>query len=227
MDVQCRRRGRLFPPALWALLLVLGLASTTPAQSASGAIVRCVTADGATIYTDQACGFSGAKPAPMSTGLITRLVSEARIARAQGMEAILPLGAATDASPPAAITRRPAADGCARTPRQLANDLRGSLVLGDVNRLAESYHWVGMHSREGKRTLDRLAHLLGHPAVDTQYYAAQVASISEDDETRGGDGGILQVLLAGQGAPSVIEFNVQRYEGCYFVRFPSDGATIA
>lgn len=225
MDAEHRARVRLLSPASWALMLVLGLASTSPARSASGVIVRCTTADSASIYTDQPCAFSGGRPAPMSTALVARLVSEAHVAHEQGVKAALPLGAGTDVPPSAGITRRPAAEGCARTPHQLAADLRGSLALGDVNRLAESYHWVGMHSREGKHTLDRLAHLLGHQAVDSQYYAAQVASLS--DETRGGDGGILQVVLAGRGAPSVVEFDVQRYAGCYFVRFPSSGATIA
>ena len=226
MDAQ--RRNRVGPAFLasWTLALVLGLASTSPARSAPGVIVRCMTADGASVYTDQPCAFSGGRPAPMSTALVARLVSEAHVAREQGADTALPLGIGDDMQSATGITRRPAADGCARTPRQLADDLRGSLVLGDVNRLAESYHWVGMHSRESRRTMDRLAHLLGHQAVATQYYAAQMASLSDDD-SRGGDGGILQVMLAGDGAPSMIEFDVQRYAGCYFVRFPSGGATIA
>ena len=48
------------------------------------------------------------------------------------------------------IARRSAAAGCARTPTQLSMDLHGSLALGDVNRLAESYHWVGMTQAQSK-----------------------------------------------------------------------------
>jgi hypothetical protein len=88
-----------------------------------------------------------------------------------------------------------------------------------------------MHTRDGRRTLDRLAHLIGKQAIDAQYYAAQIASLSDEaslsDGGRGSDGGILQLVLAGHDAPSIVEFDVHRYAGCYFVRFPSDGATIA
>ena len=184
-------------------------------DAASAALVRCVAPDGSSIYTDHACAASGARPAPMSTALIARLVTEARIAHDQGTAAVLPLGAVDpNAAAPTTLHRRPADQGCARTPHQLAADLRGSLVLGDVNRLAESYHWVGMHSREGQRTLGRLARLLGHPAIDSQYYAAQVSSLDGDD-------------VHGSDTPSIVEFDVHRYAGCYFVRFPSGNATIA
>jgi hypothetical protein len=226
-----RRRLPLLPPLLVAWIVALGLALATPARSAPGAIVRCTTPDGGSVYTDRACGLSGARPAPMSGALIARLVTEARVARDQGVDASLPLGVDATGAPtaPASLSaRRPAADGCARSPHQLADDLRGSLVLGDVNRLAESYHWVGMRTREGRRTLDRLAHLLGHPAIDSQYFDAQVTSLADADGSgRGGDSGVLQLVLAGDGAPTVVEFDVRRYAGCYFVRFPSDGATIA
>src|SRR6478672_2219540 len=213
-------------PALFGMALVVALTLSPPAHSAPGMIVRCTAPDGSTLYSDRPCASSGARPAPMSNALFARLTSEARLARAQGLDASLPLGVDADAGAPSTVPRRPAAEGCARTPRQLAADVRGSLALGDVNRLAESYHWVGMHTREGRRTLERLGHLLGHQAVDSQYYAAQLASLSDDD-TRGGDGGILQVVLSGRSAPTVVEFDVHRYAGCYFVRFPESGATIA
>ena len=211
--------------ALFALSLLL--APAQPARSAStGRIVHCMTHDGGSLYTDGTCAAAGARPAPMSGALVTRLVDEAHVARDQGLDVALPFGMDPGAPTPTAPPRRPAAAGCARSPQQLAVDLRSALALGDVNRVAESYHWTGMHSREGQRTLTRLAHLLGRPAVDTQYYAAQIASLSDDD-ARGGDGGILQLVLAGRDAPSVVEFDVHRYAGCYFVRFPGNGATIA
>jgi hypothetical protein len=227
----CRSRHRPLLPLLAAWIVALGFVLAAPARSAPGAIVRCTTPDGGSVYTDRACAVSGARPAPMSGALIARLVTEAHVARDQGADASLPLGVDARGAPtaPASLSaRRPAADGCARSPHQLATDLRGSLVLGDVNRLAESYHWVGMRTREGRRTLDRLAHLLGHPAIDSQYYAAQVTSLSDEgDDAHGGDGGILQLVLAGDGAPTIVEFDVRRYAGCYFVQFPSGGATIA
>lgn len=224
----CLPRRRLLFPLLVAAIVPLGLAlATPPARSAPGAIVRCTTPEGGSVYTDRACAASGARPAPMSDALVARLVTEAHVAHDQGSEASLPIGAIPTRVAP--ITRRPAAEGCARSPHQLADDVRGSLVLGDVNRLAESYHWVGMHTREGRATLARLARLLGHPAIDSQYYGAQLTSLddTDGDARGGGDGGVLQVVLAGDGAPTIVEFDVRRYAGCYFVRFPSDGATVA
>lgn len=211
--------------------LALGLALAAPARSAPSTtlIERCTAADGTSVYTDKPCALAGARPAPLSPGLLARLASERHVAGLQGDDATMPVTLADAAPSVSANGRRAAADGCARTPRQLADDLRGSLALGDVNRLAESYHWVGMSQRQGERTLDRLARLLGHQALDGRYYAAQLASLSDAGlaDARGGDGGLLQLVLAGRGAPSVVEFDVHRYDGCYFVSFPQAGATIA
>jgi len=220
-------RRRLLLPLFVAWIVALGLTLAAPARSAPGAIVRCTTPEGGSVYTDRACASSGARPAPMSDALVARLVAEAHVVQDQGGEASLPVGATPTRVAP--ITRRPAAEGCARSPHQLADDVRGSLVLGDVNRLAESYHWVGMRTREGRATLARLARLLGHPAIDSQYYGAQMTALDDTggDARGGGDGGVLQVVLAGDGAPTIVEFDVRRYAGCYFVRFPSEGATVA
>lgn len=221
----CLSQRRLLLPLFGAGIVALGLLLATPARSAPGAIVRCMTPAGGSVYTDGACAASGARPAPMSEALVARLVTEAHVAHDQGLEASLPIGAGPARVAP--IVRRPATEGCARSPHQLADDVRGSLVLGDVNRLAESYHWVGMHTREGRATLARLQRLLGHPAIDSQYYGAQMTALSDDGGARGGDSGVLQVVLAGDGAPTIVEFDVRRYAGCYFVRFPTDGTTSA
>ena len=60
-------------------------------------------------------------------------------------------------------------------------DLRASLAMGDVNRVAESYHWLGMSTREGERTIDRLQALTGKPVVDSHYFDAQIQMASLDD----------------------------------------------
>lgn len=217
-------------------MLGLGLSLSPSARSAPSATIieRCIAAGGGSVYTDKPCAAFGAHPAPLSGELLARLASDRRVAALQGdSDASLP-ASLDDVAPSteAAPGRRSAAAGCARTPQQLGDDLRGSLALGDVNRLAESYHWVGMSYRQGERTLDRLAHLLGKQALDSRYYAAQIASLADDgsvdaSDSRGGDGGILQLVLAGRGAPSVVEFDVHRYAGCYFVSFPQAGAAIA
>ena len=217
-------------------VLALGLSLAPAARSAPSAtlIERCIAAGGGSVYTDRPCAAFGARPAPLSGELLARLASDRHVAALQGdADASLP-ATLDDVAPSvdAAPGRRSPAAGCARTPQQLAADLRGSLALGDVNRLAESYHWVGMSYRQGERTLDRLARLLGKQALDSRYYAAQIASLADDGtvdagDGRGGDGGILQLVLSGRGAPSVVEFDVHRYAGCYFVSFPQAGATIA
>ena len=83
-------------------------------------------------------------------------------------------------------------------------DLYGALALGDVNRVAESYHFAGMSSSAGRATMNRLQRLLGREVIDSQSYAP----------------GSLQLLLAdASGGASAIDFDVHRYAGCYFVSF--------
>jgi len=109
----CLSRRRLLLPLLVAWTVALGLVLATPARSAPGLIVRCTTADGGSVYTDRACALSGARPAPMSGALVARLVTEAHVARDQGVDASLPLGVDATGAPAThpLVARRPAADG--------------------------------------------------------------------------------------------------------------------
>ena len=204
---------------LAATLLLAGMPAPAPLRAAS-AILRCESADGTLVYTDKACGAFGAKAAPIPGELLGRIYrDEARF------------GGDADSSmpdaPASSTGRRAASGGCARTPTQLAMDLRGSLALGDVNRVAESYHWVGMSSRQGERTLDRLQRLIGKPVLDSHYFDAQIgasvdgsALLASNDTSIGGDAGMLQLVLGGgDTARSAIDFDVHRYAGCYFVTF--------
>lgn len=197
--------------------------------AASSALRRCQSADGAPIYTDKACAAFDAKSVAISSDLRFRIASEAsRESAAASMtgsaDAELPVVAAP-------APRRPLAAGCARTPTQLTMDLRAALMLGDVNRVAESYHWAGMSSRQGKHTLERLQHLIGKPAVEAHYYNAQIsfASTSPDEDGAwipassssgiGGGSGVLQLVLGEGTSASFIDFDVERYAGCFFVKF--------
>ena len=203
---------------LAATLLLSAVPAAAPLHAAS-AILRCQSPDGTLVYTDKACGAFGAKAAPMPGALLSRIYhDEARF------------DSDADADAPAVlppVERRSASRGCARTPTQLAMDLRGSLALGDVNRVAESYHWVGMSSRQGERTLDRLQRLIGKPVLDSHYFDAQIGAavdgatlLASNDSSIGGDGGMLQLVLGGgDTARSAIDFDVHRYAGCYFVTF--------
>jgi len=217
-------------PLLALLVALLSLLATpfAPPVEASAAILRCRSPDGVLVYTDKSCSAFGAQAAPIPGHVLMRIAEQDKLeARVSGVDAMRPLDVATPATRPGArgedavATRRSAVDGCARTTAQLERDIRGSFALGDVNRLAESYHWVGMGSREGQRTMDRLQHLLDQRVVDTQVFSAQIAMAGDwpDAASLGGDGGMLQLVLGDDGMASVVDFNVKHYAGCYFIQF--------
>jgi hypothetical protein len=225
----------------WLPALVLTLAcaaspTTAPVQAGTG-IQRCQDPEGATLYTDKPCRALGARPVPLSAELATRIVRERSHEQALSMATFEAGAGAMEtpvyanasaplslASSPAAPARRSVAAGCARTPTQLQMDLRGAFALRDVNRIAESYHWVGVSHRGAMRILDRLQSMARRQVADTEYFNASIASgdgmyASADDSAIGGSGGILQVTFAGADGGSIADFDVERYRGCYFVRF--------
>jgi hypothetical protein len=207
-----------------AVFALLGATlSATPAAASS--LQRCVGSDGREVYTDRACGRLGASAVPLPAGLLARIARDQAAERrrdpfAGTVDAALPLDAGSTSA-----GRRSPASGCARSPGQLAADLRAALAHGDVNRVAESYHWAGMSAEAGGHVMERLQRLAARKAVDSRYYgsfggiadgAALLASAS-DDEVVGP--GLLQVVLGEGGVRSVVDFDVHRYAGCYFVSF--------
>ena len=208
------------PFFLFLFLLLTSLAMPRPLLAAPPAIQACVAQDGGAVYTDKPCRTLGAQSVPMRGELMNRIAQEqAREAIVSGVEvSYLPSmdeGAMADARD--AIGRRSAAGGCARSPRQLAMDLRGAFALGDVNRIAESFQWVGMSQRTANATMQRLSKLARRPLVDAQYYGAFMASAG--GETYGGSGGVLQLQFGGTSLATVQDLDVERYHGCWFVRF--------
>jgi hypothetical protein len=232
--------------SLLATLITGVLLSTVPAAApveATSAIQRCESPDGTLVYTDKSCAAFSAKAVPISGELLTRIAHEdAReesIATAlngdadsmdagQYADAAMPLDAATDTQIP--VSRRAPGGGCARTPTQLAMDLRGALGLGDVNRVAESYDWVGMSNKQGQRTMDRLQQLIGRPVIDSHYFDAQITSspfiadagaviTADASNDRPGDAGMLQLTLGSGTRATIIDFDVRHYAGCYFIRY--------
>lgn len=222
---------------------VLTLAcATSPAPAplhAGTGVERCAADDGSTLYTDKACRAMGAKAIPVSATLARRILQEQALERRaivngavalDGMDAGEDASAYADAAAPLALaapmSRRSVAAGCARSPTQLQMDLRGAFALGDVNRIAESYHWVGVSPRNAARIMDRLATLARRQVDDARYFdawigdgAAMFADAGSTLETAasGGSGGVMQVSFAGDGG--ITEFEVERYKGCWFVRF--------
>lgn len=188
-----------------------------PAVQAGSGIQRCESTGGAAIYTDKACRSFGAKAVPMSGELLVRLANE----EPNGPQGSL---ASSQIAAPAP-GRRSVAAGCARTPTQLAMDLRGAFALGDVNRIAESYHWVGMSHAGAMAVMQRIEQLQRDTLVDTQYFDATIGSgFASLADSSGGDidggAGILQATFGDDGrVTSITDFEVRRHAGCYFVRF--------
>lgn len=66
---------------------------------------------------------------------------------------------------------------CARNQDDLLFGVRSALESGDVNRLADFYHWTGMGTAEGYRVMGRLSKLSERPLVDVRL----VSSAEPDD----------------------------------------------
>src|SRR6476620_619371 len=124
-----RMMNRSLLSTLAATLLLCTAPMSTPLQATS-AILRCQSPDGTLVYTDKACSAFGAKAAPMPGTLLTRIYrDESHFDDADVGAGALP-----------AVARRDPTAGCARTPAQLAVDLRASMPRAAVNRVDESYH---------------------------------------------------------------------------------------
>jgi hypothetical protein len=200
------------------------IASTFPAANTAEAgptVQQCRTADGTSLFTDKPCKLVGAQAVPIRGELATRLVREQAIeASVSGVEvSTIQPDRMTMAAAREAIGRRSIAGGCARTPTQLAMDLRGSFALGDVNRVAESYDWVGMGQRAANATMQQLERLAHRQVADTQYYDAQIGGFADAGDGIGGSAGVMQVRFGDGAGATIQDFDVERYRGCYFVRF--------
>lgn len=191
----------------------------TPVNAGTG-IQRCQATDGTTIYTDKPCSVHGATATPMSGELMTRIAREEAMA-----EAHYDLADASQLLAPAiAPGRRSAAAGCARSATQLAMDLRGAFALGDINRIAESFQWAGMTHREGQMGMERIDRLNDTPLMDARYLDATLGPAGmqlADASTSSGDAGagIMQLWFGDGGEQRIVDLDVKRYQGCYFVEF--------
>jgi hypothetical protein len=134
-------------------------------------------------------------------------------------------GGADDPQYAYAPGRRSPVSGCARNPAQLATDLQASVAMGDVNRIAESYHFAGMSTAAGEQVLDRLQRYAGRPVAQSHYYGASIGLAMPADAGLGASAdaeapGMVQLVLGGDdGAATAVDFDVEHYAGCYFVTF--------
>jgi hypothetical protein len=79
-----------------------------------------------------------------------------------------------------------------------------------------------MSQRAANATMQRLEHLSHHSIVDAQYYDAQMSGgelYADAGAPAGGGGGVMQLTFSGESGGAIQDFDVQRYAGCYFVRF--------
>ena len=214
-------------PLFAAVALTLActaIPAPAPLQAATS-LQKCRSADGSIGYTDGSCRVFGNDSTTISSKVLDVPAGPSPAGFPLSGEAF----AAAEMSTTYAPGRRSPADGCARTPTQLAMDLHASIALGDVNRVAESYDWAGMSNEAGQRTMDRLQGLIGRPVLDSRYLDASIGfgggmamlASSDPAAAAAGDAGMLQLLLAdGDGGHATsIDFDVHRYAGCYFVAF--------
>ncbi|MEJ7747543.1 MAG: hypothetical protein WKF61_12545 [Luteimonas sp.] len=209
-----------------ATLVVTALLAATPYSqpvNAGTGLQRCQTQDGTVLYTDKACGALGATTTPISGQLTTRIAREEAMSDAS---AAIAIDGQDDMATIPATGRRSLSGGCARTPTQLAMDLRGAFALGDVNRIAESYHWTGLSHQEGQRIMARLEQFTGKRISDVDYFNAQIQSagrgghdVASTAHTYGGSAGVMQVRFGTGASTSVADFDVEKYSDCYFIKF--------
>jgi hypothetical protein len=214
---------KALPLATGLVLFATALPVAQPVQAGT-VILRCESADGEVIYTDRACESFGARNVPMSGELITRIASD-RDADA------FPDAALSHAGSVAAMGagRRSPAAGCARSQSQLVLDVQGSLALRDVNRLAESYHWVGHTHAQAQPVLVRLDRMNRQRLHNVEFFDVQIAPAAFIDAGTSsayradGMAGLMQLSFGHGGGYEVVDFEVRRYAGCYFVRFRDTG----
>lgn len=186
---------------------------SVPAGTSSG-LQRCENADGEVVYTDRPCATLGARPLPLPGELLTRIARE-EAANTRDIDFV-------DAPAVANVGRRSPTSGCARNKQQLAMDIQGSLALHNVNRLAESYHWVGKSHREAQQHMLRLEKMAKQRLKnDAKVFYAQIGSDAmqfADAGTATPNAGIVQLTLGNGATQRVVDLEVMRYSGCYFVR---------
>ncbi|MEO5962072.1 MAG: hypothetical protein ABIO75_08550 [Thermomonas sp.] len=217
----------LFTSALAAAIAMAVLPAIPQRAEAGTGVLRCEMPDGTSAYTNKGCGALGAKSTPLSADVLARIASDQRhqqelVALQSGIEADVTADTSDDAQTLVPL-RRPVARGCATTPQQLALDLQGSVALKDVNRVAESFDWAGMGNEQAQRIMARLEQVAQRSVRDAEYFDARIgqgasfadAGMSSVD----GAAGLLQVTFDAGNGNSIVDFDVRRVKGCYFLHY--------
>jgi hypothetical protein len=188
-----------------ATLSAASLVSPQGTAEASTGVARCEMPDGSVAYTNVSCASMGGRHVAMAADVQNRIRRE-HLREAELTGYLPPEGLLAT---PHAFSSRPKGLGCATTPQQLAADLRASMAEGDVNRIAESFDWVGMSHGQAMQMMTRLERLGGLSLIDAEFFGASTQLASA---------GTLQVVLQEAGTQKVADFDIRRHEGCYFLQ---------
>lgn len=124
------------PVVIGALLASLATTAWVPTP-ATAQIRRCTTPDGGTVYTDRSCDSLGAvETRPRTDG---------------------------EGGSSAALRYR---GGCSRRLQDLLVEVTAAIDARDSNRLARSYHWVGMSHGNGYAVIERLDRIAQRPLLN-------------------------------------------------------------
>ena len=204
--------------ALTAAFLLAALPAVPQRAEANTGVLRCQMPDGTSLYTNKACSAFGAKATPLSGEVLNRIEREQRYeARLTGVEP-----SESPLQPMQASVRRLPQLGCAGSPQQLAADLAASVAMHDVNRVAESFDWAGMQNAQAQRVMAKLERLSGQVVTDAEYFDATIggqAMYADAGTAVDGAAGLMQVTFDNGDGTSVMDFNVQRDQGCYFLQY--------
>lgn len=109
---------------------------------------------------------------------------------------------------------------CARTLRDLGFELQAAIDAQDVNRLAASYDWDGMSTRNGYAVLDRLASIARRPLLDiVPLYGGADDAFLADHAPRAPVALRLEQTLRDSATPAPTVLSLRRDLGCWWVRF--------
>ena len=136
-----------------------------------------------------------------------------------------------DRLPPAVGLSSPRRGGCARSLDALSYEVATAIELKDANRLAASYHWVGMGGDQAYRVFDRLEAIARRPLLDI----APVGGGTDAEPVWREDAegylvpvypkprpptGLRIVQLLGRGdATTRTSFGLRRHAGCLWLTF--------
>lgn len=191
-----------------AATCLLTLPSLGGMASANASVQKCIGKNGSVTYTDGACSAASSPVAlPMHVAKV--------IARENATN--LEYDADGAAGAPIGLGPRNGTAGCARSPQQLQADLGYAFASRDVNRMSESYHWLGLNHKDAKGILSRLESMSRDRVASSNLMQIGPASaFATPVEAKGAPVGYLQLALA-NGSP--VQMQVTEVRGCYFARF--------